>query len=246
MQAMDAKLKLNTYALLEKLEGLGSAQNRKIYARHGVGENQFGVSFSDLRKLVKEIGYDNDQAEMLWRSGNHDARLLAVMISDADGLTEERIERRAADLDNSVLTDAFSELVSRSAFARKKMRVWVEAASEWVSSAGWNLVSQLAMRADDFSNEEGERLLNVIQASIHQRPNRTRYSMNNALIAIGTRNESLRRQAEKAARIIGKVAVDHGQTSCKTPDALGYLQRTWQRKKTKPEKPRQLTKSETR
>jgi len=243
---MDAKQKLNTHALLEKLESLGSEQNRKVYARHGVGEHQFGVSFDALHKLAKEIGCNNDQAEMLWRSGNHDARLLAIMISNPDSLIEESIECWAADLDNYVLTDAFSELVSRSAYARRKMDAWMEEASEWISSAGWNLVSQLAIRANDFSDEEGERLLNVIQASIHQRPNRTRYSMNNALIAIGTRNSRLRGQAEKAARIIGKVAVDHGQTSCKTPDALSYLQRTWERKKTKPAKPRQLTKSETR
>jgi hypothetical protein len=29
--------------------------NRKVYRRHGAGENQFGVSVANLRKLAKQI-----------------------------------------------------------------------------------------------------------------------------------------------------------------------------------------------
>ena len=47
--------------------------------------------------------------------------------------------------------------------------------------------------------------------------------MNSALIAIGIRNEDLERQAIEIAREIGKVQVDHGATSCKTPDAEAYI-----------------------
>jgi hypothetical protein len=47
--------------------------------------------------------------------------------------------------------------------------------------------------------------------------------MNNALISIGIRNPKLRKQAIAAAKRIGKVDVDHGETSCKTPDAAPYI-----------------------
>ncbi len=36
---------------MRQLERLGTAQNRKIYKRHGSGENVYGVSFADLGKL---------------------------------------------------------------------------------------------------------------------------------------------------------------------------------------------------
>ena len=49
--------------------------------------------------------------------------------------------------------------------------------------------------------------------------------MNSALIAIGIRNEDLERKAIEMAREIGKVQVDHGATSCKTPDAEPYIKR---------------------
>ncbi len=52
--------------------------------------------------------------------------------------------------------------------------------------------------------------------------------MNNALIAIGGRNDELERQALAVAARIGAVHVDHGETNCKTPDAAAYIARTRQ------------------
>ena len=54
--------------------------------------------------------------------------------------------------------------------------------------------------------------------------------MNNALIAIGGRNAKLKKLALAAAKKIGKVEVDHGDTSCKTPDAAAYINKMWARK----------------
>ena len=55
--------------------------------------------------------------------------------------------------------------------------------------------------------------------------------MNSALIAIGIRNSALESKALSAAKKIGKVDVDHGETSCKTPDAAKYIRKTVERKK---------------
>lgn len=212
--------------VLRKLELLGTEQNRKIYARHGVGDNQFGVSFANIRKMAKEIGHDSDLAEMLWRSGNHDARVLAAMIVDANTIPEKTLDRWVEDLDNYVITDAFSDMVSRTKLLNKKAGEWMIMPGEWVSSAGWNLISHVAMKDKFLDNEFFLRRLQTIESTIHQKPNRTRYSMNNALIAIGIRNPLLQKKAEDAARRIGKVEVDHGETSCKTPDAIDYIHKT--------------------
>lgn len=40
-----------TDQVLAELGALGTAQNRKVYKRHGAGENLFGVSFADLDKV---------------------------------------------------------------------------------------------------------------------------------------------------------------------------------------------------
>ena len=66
----------------------------------------------------------------------------------------------------------------------------------------------------------------IVAREIHTRPNRTRHSMNNALIALGVRNAKLEKKARTAAKKIGRVDVDHGETSCRTPDADSYMTKT--------------------
>ncbi|MEI9813219.1 MAG: hypothetical protein WDO18_11445 [Acidobacteriota bacterium] len=56
--------------------------------------------------------------------------------------------------------------------------------------------------------------------------NYVRYGMNQAVIAIGVRNPHLTEMALAAAKRIGKVQVDHGDTACQTPDAAAYIQKT--------------------
>lgn len=53
--------------------------------------------------------------------------------------------------------------------------------------------------------------------------------MNRALIAVGVRNEALEQQAIEISREVGKVEVDHGETSCKTPDAEPYIKKARER-----------------
>ena len=68
--------------IMAGLRTTGTEQNRKVYARHGVGKKMYGVSYANLKKLKKQIGTDHALAEKLWGSGNHDARVLATMVAD--------------------------------------------------------------------------------------------------------------------------------------------------------------------
>ena len=52
-------------------------------------------------------------------------------------------------------------------------------------------------------------------------------AMNMAVMAIGCRSDSLRSAAIAAAQRIGKVKVDHGDTACKTPDAVAAIEKAW-------------------
>ena len=75
-----------------------------------------------------------------------------------------------------------------------------------------------------------KRNLSAIEKRIHQSKNRTKDAMNNALIPIGLRNSELEKKALEVARRIGKVEVDHGETGCKTPDAVPYIMKARKRK----------------
>ena len=218
---------------LAALEAAGTAQNRKIYRRHGVSGPLYGVSYAIQGKLAKQNTHDTGLAIGLWESGNHDARVLAAMIADPDEIRSSQLDAWVRDLDNYVLTDALSGLLSRSPFAKTKMRNWTRSAREFIGAAGWTVLAHLAMAESELTNGELEGYLATIEVEIHGSKNRTRHSMNSALIAIGIRNSRLERKARAAARRIGKVDVDHGETSCKTPDAVAYMEKAAARKRTK-------------
>lgn len=214
---------------LRELEGFGSDQNREVYRRHGVGDNLYGVSFGNLRALAKKYQRNQLLAEQLWNTENHDARLLATMIADPRAMTCKLVESWRKSLDNYVITDAFTGLVAKTSLCRKKMEKWTVVKAEWTSRAGFGLLAHLAMRDGTLSNDFFAEYLELIEREIHDRKNRTRDAMNSALIAIGIRNRELQRMALAAAKRIGTVEVDHGDTGGATPDAVEYIQRVAQR-----------------
>lgn len=216
---------------LATLEEFGTAQNRKVYGRHGVGDDQYGVSYANLKTLKKQVKRDHDLALQLWASGNHDARVFATMIGDPNQAEEALLDSWVQDLDNYVITDAFAGYVSQTPFAQQKMVEWTRSEEEWKGQAGWNLLNHLAMKDTALPDTFFEPFLEIIERDIHTSKNRVRHAMNGALIAIGIRSDALEQRATAAAESIGKVEVDHGQTSCKTPDAIPYIQKTRQRKK---------------
>jgi 3-methyladenine DNA glycosylase AlkD len=217
---------MNLNSALRELKRRGTAQNRKVYRRHGVGENMYGVSFADLRLLARQIKIDHELAVELWATGNHDAQMLAALIADPDRLDAKTLETWAKDLSNYPITDQFAELVKRTRHWRKKAEKWRSTRSEWIGRAGWNLIGQLALHEPDLPDDYFEPYLLEIRNGIQQQKNRVREAMNNALIAIGVRNEALQEKALSAAKAIGLVEVDHGETNCKTPDAAAYILRT--------------------
>jgi 3-methyladenine DNA glycosylase AlkD len=213
------------------LKSLGTAQNRKVYARHGVGGKMYGVSFANLGRLTREIKKDHALSQELWRSGNHDARVLATMVADPLEASRQLIDAWKRDLDNYVITDAFSIFVAKTRFAQGRLERWTKSSQEWTGRAGWLIFARLAMKDGVLADEYLEARIPVIEERIHKAKNRVRDAMNSALIAIGARSAALEEKAVAAALRIGKVEVDHGRTGCKTPDAVTCIRKTRARKK---------------
>jgi 3-methyladenine DNA glycosylase AlkD len=191
----------------------------------------FGVKYADLGKLKREIDVDQRLAEALWATGNHDAQVLATMIADPGAMTGRKLEEWAEGLGDHVITSTFADLATQLPDRERLMKKWVRSSHEWISTVGWFV---LARMTDDARIDDAyfEPYLETIEKKIHGAKNRTRYGMNTALIAIGCR-PTLTKAAVAAAKRIGVVEVDHGNTSCKTPDAASYIEKTvaYRRKK---------------
>ena len=212
---------------LAELERAGTEQNRTIYRRHGAGENQYGVSFKDLRALAKGIDHNQALARSLWSTGNADARLLACMVAEPARMDEEDLDAWIADISYYVLVDEFvSSVASQVPGLRARMERWTKSARDWTAQAGWDLAGVLAARDPTLRDEFFVDLIDKIEREIEHAGNRTRHAMNGALIGIALRNENLREVAVDAAGRIGPVVVDHGETGCVTPAAIPYIEKT--------------------
>jgi 3-methyladenine DNA glycosylase AlkD len=211
--------------VLAMLESMGTARNRTVYARHGYPADTYGVSFANLRSLARKIGTDHALARDLWASRNGDAQVLALMVGDPAAMSARDLDRWASEVTFYVVADLFSGFAARSPLARRKCEQWMEAPSDFLGQMGWNLCGILTAPEHGIADPWFQDRLDHIEAHIHAAPNRTRHAMNMALCAIGGYRATLRRAAVSAARRIGRVEVDHGETGCKTPDAVAYIDR---------------------
>ncbi len=209
------------------LEKAGSAQTRKTYARHGAEEPMFGVSFATLKTLYKRIGVDHELALALWDTGNFDARNLAVKIVDPAKMSSADLDRWAKTRTARMCHSYVAHLAAEGPHARAKVDAWLASTHEWLRCSAWLLVAAMAMKDETTPASWFLARLAEIERTIHTMPSAQRDSMNHAVIAIGCRDASLRKAAAAAARRIGKVEVDHGDTACKTPDAAQYIDKSW-------------------
>ena len=205
------------------MEKAGTAQARKIYARHGAVEPMFGVSFADLKVLVKRIKVDQDLALSLWDTKNYDARVLAAKIADPALMTTKDLDRWSAARLNTYV----ALLAAEGPHGRNRAEAWLVSKSEIQRANGWHLVGALAVRDLSLPHAWFDARIKTIVASIHKAPNLERTAMNNALIAIGSRDEAARKAAIAAAKRIGPVTIDHGETDCRTPDAAADIEKAW-------------------
>ena len=215
---------------MAELEHFGSPNIRKIYLNHGFGDHTFGVKYGDMKPLAKRIKTDHALALQLWETGNHDARILAGMIADPKQATPEMLDAWAHSQTNYAQSDELSKFVSKTPHARVMAEKWAQERGEWVSTVGWNVLGQLALTDKSLSDSFFEPYIAQIEREIHDKPNRTRYAMNGALIAFGMRSANLEAKALAAGKAIGEVHVDHGQTGCETPDACSYIQKAVEKK----------------
>jgi 3-methyladenine DNA glycosylase AlkD len=85
--------------VLAQLQSCARPEHLAEMARVGFNShNTWGVDIDTLRKLAKPLKPDHDLAQGLWKSGIHEARILASMVDDPAQVSEAQLEAWAADL----------------------------------------------------------------------------------------------------------------------------------------------------
>lgn len=110
-------------AVMAELRAKESPENRAGMSRYGINvERALGVSVHDLRPMAKALGTDHELALGLWRTGVHEARILASLVDDPGAVTDAQMERWVAEFDSwDVCDQVTSNLFDRTPLAFKKV-----------------------------------------------------------------------------------------------------------------------------
>lgn len=217
---------MTTQEIMAQLARYGSAQTKKVLTRHGAKEPFFGVKVADMKKIQKKVGEDHKLSLELFATGNSDAMYLAGMIAEPEKMSLNDLKKWANAANWYMLSDyAVASVAAESRYGVKLGLQWIKSKKEFVASAGWATLANVAsIRPDDeLDIKMFDRLLSHVAGEIHASPNRVRYSMNGFVIAVGYYLTPLTDKTIRVAEKIGKVSVDMGETSCNVPYAPEYI-----------------------
>jgi len=209
--------------ILRKLKCMSNPEAVAGMARFGISHrNALAVSIPNLKKMAKEIGKNHKLAEQLWRSGIHEARILAGMIDDPEMVTEAQMENWAKDFDSWDLCDqCCSNLFDKTDFAREKAIEWTSKDEEFVKRAGFVLMACIAVDDKKAEDKRFERFFPLIIREAADERNFVKKAVNWALRQIGRRNLRLNKKAIKTAKGIQKL--DSKSAKWISSDALREL-----------------------
>jgi 3-methyladenine DNA glycosylase AlkD len=216
-------LEYSSNSILNQLHTLANPANVAGMAHYGINpEHALGISIPTLRKMAKEIGKNPTLAEELWDSGIHEARLLAVLISDPKQVSEEQVDRWVCDIDSWDLCDGFcNNLLYRTPFAVQKAIVWSDRPETYIRRAAFSLMASIAVHHKQLPDEQFEVFLALVYKQSTDDRNYVKKAVNWALRQIGKRNANLNQKAMKMAQQIQQL--DSKAARWIAADALGEL-----------------------
>lgn len=194
-------------AIVKKLQLMANPKNVEGMVRFGINpQNTLGISLYDLRPLAKTIPKNHKLALALWKTGIHEARLLAPIVDIPREATEDQLEQWISDFDSWDICDqCCGNLFKDTKFAKKKILQWSKRKEEFVKRTAFALICEFAYHDKTMKDEEFEKYFTLIKREATDERNFVRKAVNWALRNIGKRNKVLNQKAIKIAEELKKM-----------------------------------------
>ncbi len=214
--------------IIAQLKAFGSEQTKKTFLRHGAKEPFYGVKVEDLKKIQKKVKKNHELSLELYDSGISDAMYLAGLIADEKKISKAELQKWAETASWYMISDfTVPWVAAESAYGLELGLEWIKSDEEKIASSGWATLSSLVSVKPNSELDIAlfSKLIEEVEASIHQAKNRVKQTMNAFLIAVGSYIPELTEKATQAGIRNGKIVVDMGDTACKTPYAPDYIKK---------------------
>lgn len=183
---------------------------RKIEGMQRFGirpEGLIGLSVPQIRamarSILRETGPNQPLAEALWKTGVHDARILASVVGDPAAITRRVMNQWTGEFASWDVCDACCcNLFDRSPHAWSQIVKWARSKNEFTRRAAFATMAAIAVHDKQVSDAVFIDALSLIEKYAFDNRNFVRKGVNWALRNIGKRNAALRREAIRCAERI--------------------------------------------
>lgn len=112
--------------VIRELRRHANPRNVAGMARFGINpKNTLGVSIPVLRKMSKKTGKNHSLAAGLWKSGIHEARILAAMVDEPSKVTQKQMDAWVKRFDSwDVCDQVCMNLFDKTPYAFAKATAW--------------------------------------------------------------------------------------------------------------------------
>ncbi len=187
---------LSAAELIVELRALSTPEHLASQSRFGIrGKVRLGVSLYDLRRLAKgQRGHDI--ALDLWKSGLHEARMLAAMVDDPTLVSKEQMEAWVSDFDSWDLCDVVTdELFIHTQSILEIIPQWAVREEEFVKRAAFASIAALVVHRKDIPDTTVSEYFKLIESAAGDNRNFVKKAVNWALRNIGKWRPVLRSEA---------------------------------------------------
>jgi len=214
---------MSVESVLREMRAKGDAKAVEGMAKFGISkENTLGISIPTLRGFAKRLGKNHSLALALWKSGVHEARILAAMVDDPEKVTKKQMDNWVEEFDSwDVCDQCCGCLFDKTPYAYDKAVEWSVRREEFVKRAGYVLMAELAIYDKEAGDTKFLEFFEAIERGSTDSRNFVKKAVNWAVRQIGKRNLRLNREAQKLAVKISRL--DSSSAKWVASDALREL-----------------------
>lgn len=199
---------MNCQEIVEKLQSMSSEKYKKNVVKMGIPEqDSIGVSTGDVRKLAKTVGKSDALASELWKTGLHEAKLLAVLVYDRKTVSL----KEAADLMDQVYSWDLCDHLCKNLLIQipgyqDLIGDWRDSDKLYCRRAAFTLIASAAIHEKKLSDSQADQYLQWIRECSDDGREHVKKAVSWALRELGKRDFDLQDKAVALARELA----DHG------------------------------------
>ncbi len=183
--------------IILKLKSLSSEKYKANVVKMGIPEsNSIGVSTRDIRKLAKEIKKSNEFAYELWKTGYHEAKLLAVLVFDKEYLSLNEVELLMNDVWSWDLCDHLCKnLITKLKSYEDLITKWCASKATYTKRAAFTLMASAVINEKSISDDIIDNYLKLIFEYSNDKREHVKKAVSWALREIGKRDFNYQEKA---------------------------------------------------